>query len=139
MKYITKNLVIHSVIFLLSSFLFRYLISWSLTNNHFHGVWIVSAIYFISLTVMIWRFSVLDKKHLPLYDLGLRFHVATFFIWFLVSLIWFEFGSISTHEHIIQVYIASVIWLVILLIHFIMYRLTRKKSFKGLKKSEIFD
>jgi L-asparagine transporter-like permease len=139
MKYITKNLLIHSVIFLLASFLFRYLMSWSLSKGYFNGVWIVSAVYFLTLTVMIWRFSILDKKHLPLYDLGFRFHVATFIVWLLVSLIWFEFGSISAHEHIIQVYIASIIWLVILLIHFIVYRLTRKKSFKGLKKSDIFD
>jgi len=139
MKYITKNLVIHSVIFLFASFLFRYLISWSLTNSHFHGVWMVSAVYFISLTVMIWRFSILDKKHLPLYDLGFRFHVATFFIWLLVSHIWFEFGSISPHEEIIQLNVSSVIWLIILVIHFIVYRLTRKKSFKGLKKSDIFE
>jgi L-asparagine transporter-like permease len=139
MKYITKNLLIHSVIFLLASFLFRYLMSWSLSKGYFNGVWIVSAVYFLTLTVMIWRFSILDKKHLPLYDLGFRFHVATFLVWLLVSLIWFEFGSISAHEHIIQVYIASIIWLVVLLIHFIVYRLTRKKSFKGLKKSDIFD
>lgn len=139
MKYITKNLLIHSVIFLLASFLFRYLMSWSLSNGYFNGVWIVSAVYFLTLTVMIWRFSILDKKHLPLYDLGFRFHVATFIVWLLVSLIWFEFGSISAHEHIIQVYIASIIWLAVLLINFIVYRLTRKKSFKGLKKSDIFD
>jgi hypothetical protein len=57
----------------------------------------------------------------------------------LVSHIWFEFGSISPHEEIIQLNVSSVIWLIILVIHFIVYRLTRKKSFKGLKKSDIFE
>jgi|AntAceMinimDraft_12_1070368.scaffolds.fasta_scaffold233873_1 hypothetical protein len=139
MKYITKNLVIHAVIFLLASFLFRYLISLSLSNGYFSGVWIVAAVYFLSLTLMIWKFSILDKKHLPLYDLGFRFHVATYIVWVFASYTWFMFGNLSTHENMIQLHISSIIWFVILGVHFAIFRLTRKKSFKGLKKSEIFD
>lgn len=139
MKYITKNLIIHSVIFLLTSFLFRYLISWSLTNSYFNGVWIIAMFYFLALVIMIWRFSILDKKHLPLYDLGFRFHLATFLVWLSVSHIWFAFGSISVHEHIMQLHISSLVWLITLAIHFSIYLLTRKKSLNGLKKTEIFD
>jgi hypothetical protein len=35
----------------------------------------------------------------------------------------------------IQLHISSIIWFVILGVHFAIFRLTRKKSFKGLKKS----
>lgn len=139
MKYFTKNLLIHSAILLLTSFLFRYLISWSLSNNYFTGVWVIASIYCTSVYIMIWRFSILDQKHLPFYDLGFRFHLATYLIWLLVSYIWFSVGSISTHEHINQVHISGLYWLIALVMHFLIYLFTRKKSFKGLKKSEIFD
>lgn len=138
-KYITTNLVIHALILVLTSFLFRFLISWTLSNEYFIGVWTVASLYSISVYIMVWKLSVLDRKILPIYDLGFRFHFVTYIVWVLVSYIWFTFGSISTYEHIEQVHITTLYWLIALFFHFCIYLLTRKKSIKGLKKSEIFD
>lgn len=139
MKFLTKNLVIHSVIFLIASFLFRYLISWSLISEYFNGVWIVAAAYFVSVFVLTWWFSILDKEQLPYYDVGFRFHLATFVIWLLVSHLWFAYGKLSPHEHIIQLHISSAIWAVFVLIHFVAFWVTRKNAIKGLKKTDLFE
>ncbi|MGB1318780.1 MAG: hypothetical protein ACPG5W_11255, partial [Flavobacteriales bacterium] len=128
-----------SIILLITSILFRYLLSWSLSNSYFTGVWIVAALYFVSVYVLVWRFSIQDKKHLPVFDLGFRFHLVTYLIWVLVSYAWFLFGDVSEHEHILQLHISSIIWGVLIAIHFSVFWINRKKGLKGLDRTEIFE
>ena len=138
-KYITKNLLIHAFVLAISSFLFRVFISWALSNEYFTGVWFIAALYCLSVYLLIWKFSVLDKKILPIYDLGFRFHLVTYIVWVVISYLWFSFGNISSHENMNQVHISSLYWLLTLIVHFCIYLFSRRKTIKGLKKTEIFD
>lgn len=138
-KYITKILLIHAFILSVISIVFRFLISWSLTNDYFIRVWFIAGIYCLTVYFLIWKLSILDKKNLPFYDLGFRFHLITYLIWVLISYFWFMYGNISSHEHINQVHISTLYWLLTLIVHFCIYLVSRKKSIKGLKKTEIFD
>ncbi|NLT52638.1 MAG: hypothetical protein GXX85_17175 [Ignavibacteria bacterium] len=139
MKAITKNLVFFSIGLIILTLLFRFFLSRFLQNQLFTEVWILAALYGILIFIIGWTFGKKDKQTLPLYDIGLRFHVATYLICNLIAEIWFFLGLQSDCEKIKSVHFTVVFWGVGLLIHYILYLITRKNAINGIKKTEIFE
>ncbi|MFO8023050.1 MAG: 2TM domain-containing protein [Perlabentimonas sp.] len=139
MKALTKNLLIFSVSLILLTILFRFSLSTMLQNRLFFSVWIVAVAYGIIVFIMGWVFGKRDNLNLPLYDVGFRFHLATYVICNLIGEIWYLLDLQSDYEKIRTIHLTALFWGIGLLIHFIIYLITRKDAIKGIKKSEIFE
>jgi len=139
MKLISKNLLIFSGILFFLTVVFRYFLSSMLQNHLFNEAWMLSIIYGIIVFISGWIFGKKDKWHLPLYDIGFRFHLATYLICNSLAEIWHIAGFQSQYEKIKVVHITAIVWGIFLLIHFILYLLTRKNAIEGIKKTEIFE
>ncbi|MFN3952320.1 MAG: hypothetical protein ACK4KT_07965 [Thermaurantimonas sp.] len=139
MKMITKNLLLFSFFMGLGAVIFRYLMSAFLSESAFESVWVLAAVYFLYNFLIGWYYGKKDYESLPLYDVGFRFHTATFFIFNFVSFLWFFSGAHSVYESVDQLYYMALFWGIGLAVHFILYMLARKKTIKGLNKEELFD
>jgi len=139
MKTITKNLVLFSLVLIILTILLRYALSFSLQNQHFNSVWLIAVLYGLIVFVFGWIFGKRDNESLPLYDIGFRFHVATYFICNVIAELWYLLELQSDYEKIKVVHLTVLFWGIGLFIHFIFYLNTRKNVIKGLKKSEIFE
>ena len=139
MKTISKNLIAFSIGLIVFTIAFRFSLSSMLQNRLFSSVWIVAAIYGIFIFIIGWIFGKKDKLYLPLYDIGFRFHLATYIICNLIAEGWYLIGLQSEYENARTVHLTAIFWGIGLLIHFIIYLFTRKNAIKGIKKSEIFE
>lgn len=139
MKALTKNLVLFSISLTILTLLFRFSLSTILHSQQFNGVWIIAILYGIIAFILGWIFGKRDYLILPLYDIGFRFHLATYLICNLIAEIWFLLGLQSDYEKIKSVHLTTIFWGIGLLIHLIIYLITRKNTIKGLDKSEIFE
>lgn len=139
MKTITKNLLAFSIGLVVLTIAFRFSLSTMLQNQLFSNVWIVAAMYGILIFLIGWIFGKKDKIDLPLYDIGFRFHFATYIICNLIAEAWHLIGLQSEYENVRTVHLTTIFWGIGLLIHFIIYLVTRKNAIKGIKKSEIFE
>jgi len=77
--------------------------------------------------------------NLHLYDIGFRFHLATYIICNIIAEVWFLFNMQSEYEDVRTVHLTAIFWGIGLLIHLIIYLATRKNAIKGIKKSDIFE
>jgi len=139
MKALTKNIVLFSIALTILTVLFRFSLSTTLQNLQFSGVWMIAALYAIIAFILGWIFGKRDNLILPLYDIGFRFHLATYLICNLIAEIWFLLGLQSDYEKIKSVHLTIIFWGIGLLIHLIIYLITRKNAIKGLDKSDIFE
>jgi len=80
-----------------------------------------------------------EYEYLPIYDIGFRFHLATFLAHNVVSLLWFSLGFQSHYETISVIFITAGIWSVFLFIHFMYYLSIRKSTIKDLDKDDLFE
>ncbi|MDU1905445.1 MAG: hypothetical protein E6772_11730 [Dysgonomonas sp.] len=139
MKFITANLVKFAAVFAVFTITFRFLLGTFIDAKLFMWIWILALVYFCANFVIGWYFGKKDHECLPLFDVGFRFHFTTYFVFNLLSEIWFLLGFQSASESIRTVHSTAIIWGGFIIIHFIMYLIYRKKSINGLEKSEIFD
>ena len=139
MKTFTKNLLFFSIGLTILTILFRFLLSTTLQNQHFSFAWILAVLYSITVFIIGWIFGKRDNLTLPLYDIGFRFHLATYVICNLIAEIWYALGLQSDYEKIKSVHLTIIFWGLGLLIHFIIYLITRKQTINGIKKSDIFE
>lgn len=139
MKLITSNLAKFALLLTISTVALRFGLSSMLENRHFTLVWVVVALYAIAVFAFGWIFGKRDNETLPLYDIGLRFHVVTYIICNAIAELWYLAGLQSQYEHIRSVHLTVLFWGLGLLLHFILYLFTRKHAINGLKKTEIFE
>ena len=139
MKALTKNLMYFAVLFFMGAIVFRYSLSDFIENRLLNLIWIIAIIYFFFNFFIGWFFGKKDYESIPLNDIGFRFHFVTYFLFNMVSVLWFLFGFNSHFENIRIVYITALFWGIGLLIHFIFYLIERKNSINGLNKEEIFE
>ncbi len=128
-----------AIFFFIGAIVFRYSLSHFIENRAYNPIWMIAVIYFLFNFFIGWFFGKRDYESLPLYDIGFRFHFATYLLFNIVSVLWFIFGFHSHFESIRIVYITALFWGIGLLIHFILYLMARKNSINGLNKEEIFE
>ena len=80
-----------------------------------------------------------DYEDLPIYDVGFRFHLATFLTHNVISILWFSFGFQSKYESVRIIYLTAAIWSLFLLAHFIYYLSVRKSTVNGLDREDLFE
>jgi hypothetical protein len=102
-------------------------------------MWILAILYFILNFGIGWFFGKKDYESFPLYDIGFRFHFATYVVFNIIWELWFLFGLQSRVENAKIAHQIALFWGIFLLLHFIIYLFDRKNTFKGLDKSEIFE
>lgn len=139
MKTVTKNLIAFSVAFFVLTVAFRFSLSSLLQNRLFNHIWIIAAIYGILAFVTGWIFGKSGKKDLPLYNIGFRYHLATFIIFNLIAEVWFLIGLQSEYENVRTAHLTAIFWGIGLLIHFIIYLINGRNAIKGINRSELFE
>jgi hypothetical protein len=139
MKAFTANLMYFAISFFLGAIAFHYGLSYSLESNYFDLVWILAIFYFFFNFLIGWHFGKKDYESIPLNDVGFRFHFVTYFLFNSISMLWFSLGLNSQYESLRVVYLIAIFWGIILIIHFILYLLERRKSINGLSKEDLFE
>jgi hypothetical protein len=139
MKALTRNLMYFAVLFFIGAIVFRYSLSESIENRTYNLIWIIAVIYFFFNFFIGWIFGKRDYETLPLYDIGFRFHFATYLLFNSVSVLWFYLEFHSQFEQIEVVYTIAITWGIFLLMHFVFYLYAQRQTFKGINKKDIFE
>ena len=139
MKIITRNLLAFASLLLIYTVLFRFGLSSLLTAEKWLWVMIISVIYGSMIFVTAWMTGRRDGKENFLFDAGFRWSLTTFIVWGAASEAWFLLGFHSTHESIRVVHITLLIWSGFLVLHFILFLILRRRTIKGIHKTDIFE
>ena len=136
---ITKPLVQYVLVTTLLTILFRISLSELLNNQMWNLVFIPPVIYFILMYVSGRFFGIKEHEYLPIGDIGFRFHLSTFVVFFTVSysMFYLEYMSSSEPRGIIDT--TLLIWGILLFSHFIFYKKFKRNNIKGIKKEDIFE
>lgn len=136
---ITPNLIKFTLVTLILTILFRLTLSTTITNMFTVGIILSAIIYAISMWINGSYFGKKEYEYLPIYDIGFRFHFATFIAHNGISILWFVFGFQSHYETINTIFITAAIWSVFLVIHFFYFLSVRKSSIKNLDRDDLFE
>lgn len=139
MKSITHYLIKFAATAIILTVFFRLCLSYGIENKNAPIIIASSVIYGLAMFCAGWYFGKKDGDYLPIYDVGFRFHFATFLIHNTISLLWFIFNLQSKYENIKTIYITILIWIPLLLFHLYFYVKARKKSINGLYKADLFE
>jgi len=118
---------------------FRFFLSYGIDNKIALLVNLNAIVYGLLMFGAGWYFGKKEAEYLPVSDIGFRFHLATYIIYNLISQTWFVAGFNSVYEKQSLVHMTMIIWGGFLLLHFIVFLLTRKNTIKGLHKNDIFE
>lgn len=135
----TSNLLKFAAVASVLTVTFRLFLSIGIENRS-NAIIMVSAIaYFIAMFLAGWIFGKKEWNHLPIHDVGFRFHLTTYLAYIILSELWFALNFHHKSETIITIHITAAIWGVFLLCHFIYYLYIRKNTINHLDKEELFD
>jgi hypothetical protein len=135
---ITKPLVQFILVTTLLTIMFRISLSEVLNNQLWNLVFIPPVIYFILMYVSGRFFGIKEYEYLPIGDIGFRFHLSTFVVFFSVSytMFYLEYMSGSEPRSIIDT--TLLIWGILLFTQYIFYQKFKKNNIKGINKEDIF-
>ena len=136
---LTPNLVKFTLLTILLTVLFRIALSSFITNQMIVAVVMTSIVYGVLMWFNGSFFGRKDYEDLPIYDVGFRFHLATFLTHNVISILWFTFGFQSKYESVRIIYLTAAIWSLFLLAHFIYYLSVRKSTVNGLDREDLFE
>ena len=136
---LTPNLVKFTILTILLTVLFRIALSSFITNQMIVAVVMTSIVYGVLMWFNGSFFGRKDYEDLPIYDVGFRFHLATFLTHNVISILWFSFGFQSKYESVRIIYLTAAIWSLFLLTHFIYYLSVRKSTVNGLDREDLFE
>lgn len=139
MKIVSRNLLIFATLLLIYTVLFRFGLSTLLTAEKFVWVIIISVIYSAMIFFTAWTTGKRDGMNNFLFDAGFRWNLTTFIVWGIASEAWFLLGFNSDYEPIRIVHITLLIWSGFLILHLILFLILRRRTIKGVHKSDIFE
>jgi hypothetical protein len=102
-------------------------------------VFIPPIIYFILMSVSGRFFGIKEYEYLPIGDIGFRFHISTFIVFFTVSYSMYYLDYMSNSEPRGILDTTLLIWGILLLTHFIFYQKNKRNNIKGINKEDIFE
>jgi hypothetical protein len=138
MKIISKNLLLFAALLFVYTVLFRFGLSSLLTAEKYTWLWVIAFLYGTAIFATAWMTGRRDGMENFLFDAGLRWSLTTFLVWGGVSEAWFLLGLGARQESIRVVHITLLIWSGFLVLHFILFLILRKRTIKGIYKSDIF-
>jgi hypothetical protein len=119
--------------------IFRYFLGYGLENNS-HTIIILSSVFYtVGMFAAGWYFGKKDGNYLPIYDVGFRFHCTTYLVHNTISILWTILKITTCYQKIESLIFTVFFWGFLLFIHFIFFLIARKRSFKGLNKSDLFE
>ena len=139
MKAVTPYLLQFALTAALLTIVFRYALSYVLENELHDAVMLSSAMYGAFMFTAGWIYGKKDSEYLPIFDLGVRFHLATFLVHHVISMSWVGLGFGSKHESIATLSMIAGYWSIFLVIHFIVYLTARKRTITSLDREDIFE
>jgi hypothetical protein len=139
MKIISSNLLIYALLLLVYTLLFRWGLSSLLTAERFLWVVLISVAYGAIIFFTAWTTGKRDGMNNFLFDAGFRWNLTTFIAWGAASEAWFLLGLHSPYETIRIVHITLLIWSGFLILHFLLFLILRRRTIKGVHKSDIFE
>jgi len=139
MKIVSRNLLLYALLLLIYSVLFRFGLSTMLTAERWVWVVLISVAYGAAIFFTAWMTGKRDGMNNFLFDAGFRWNLTTFIVWGAVSEAWSLMGFQSVHEPIRIVHITLLIWSGFLFLHFILFLILRRRTIKGVHKSDIFE
>lgn len=139
MKIVSRNLLLFAFLLLVYTLLFRYGLSTLLTAEKWIWVILISVFYGAIIFVTAWMTGKRDGMDNFLFDAGFRWNLTTFIVWGAASEAWFLLGLHSKYESIRVVHITLLIWSGFLVLHLILFLILRKRTIKGVHKSDIFE
>ncbi len=138
MKIFTKQLILFAILMAVYTLAFRI----GLTSCIRHSAWLIlgimSFVYGVSIFFTAFFLGKSDAQENPFFDLGLRFHVTSYLVWAAVSFGWFYLGNPNRYEHVTDILQVLIYWGFILILHTIIFLITRKDTIRGIRKDEIF-
>jgi len=134
-----SNLLKFSLTTILLTILFRVGLSTSLTNKMKIAVLVCAIGYAILMWFNGYYFGKKEHEHLPIYNIGFRFHLSTFLAHNMVSIAWFLLAFESKYESIRIIYMTALIWSGFLLLHFSYFLTKRKSTIRNLDKEDLFE
>ena len=139
MKIITRNLLLFALLLFVYTILFRYGLGQLLIAENWPWVIAISVLYGGAIFVTAWTTGRRDGMENFLFDAGFRWNFTTFLVWGIASEAWFLLGLHSAYESIRVVHITLLIWSGFLLLHFILFLILRRRTIKGVHKTDIFE
>jgi uncharacterized membrane protein AbrB (regulator of aidB expression) len=127
--------------FIIGAFLltvvFRYALNLSISVDSWLLSLLFSVVYFCLMFLCGWYFGKRDSVENNVYDIGFRYHVATYVLCVGISYVFYYMGWNT--ESLNSMTITAISWGVGLLVHFILFLVEQRKTIKGYVKDEIFD
>ncbi|MCP4309847.1 MAG: hypothetical protein GY790_01170 [Bacteroidetes bacterium] len=139
MKIVTRNLLLFASLLFVYTLLFRYGLGALLDAEKWIWVMVISILYGGIIFLTAWMTGRRDGKENFLFDAGFRWNLTTWIVWGIASEAWFLLGLHSSHESIRVVHITLLIWSGFLVLHLILFLILRKKTIKGVHKTDIFE
>jgi len=139
MKIISRNLLLFALLLLIYTVLFRYGLSSLLIVEKWVWVIVIAVLYGAIIFVTAWMTGKRDGMNNFLFDAGFRWNLTTFIVWGAASEAWFLLGFHSAHESIRVVHITLLIWSGFLILHLILFLILRRRTIKGVHKTNIFE
>jgi hypothetical protein len=138
-KLTTPHLLKFALAATVLTILFRYFLSFGIESNLSFIIVLSAVLYFACMFVSGWYFGKKDSNYLPIYDVGFRFHFATYLVHNLISELWFMLSFNSVYEKVCIVHSTAIFWGIGLLFHFLCFLRVRNKSIGGLDKQDLFE
>ncbi|MBR4403193.1 MAG: hypothetical protein IKT29_06655 [Flavobacteriales bacterium] len=137
MKVFTLRFRQFIVVALLLTVIFRYVLNLSIGEESLSMVILCAFIYFCMMFICGWYFGKKDATENGFYDIGFRYHAATYVICVGISYVAYYVG-LNT-ESLWPMTITALSWGIGLLVHLILFLIEQRKTIKGYAKDEIFD
>ena len=139
MKIVSRNLLLYALLLLIYTVLFRFGLSSLLAAERWVWVILIAVAYGAIIFVSAWMTGKRDGMNNFLFDAGFRWNLTTFIVWGIASEAWFLLGLHSAYESIRIVHITLFIWSGFLVLHLILFLILRKRTIKGVHKTNIFE
>ena len=138
MKIFTKQLIIFAILMAVYTLAFRIGLSYCIGKSAWIFLGISSLVYGGAIFFTAFFLGKSDAQGNPFFDLGLRFHVTSYLIWAAVSFGWFYLGKPFHYEHVSDILHVLVFWGFLIILHTVIFLITRKDTIRGIRKDEIF-
>jgi len=138
MKIFTRQLIIFAILMAVYTLAFRIGLSYCIGHKAWVLLGLSSLVYGGTIFFTAFFLGKSDAQENPFFDLGLRFHVTSYLIWGAVSIGWFYLGHPHHYEHFTDILLPLIYWGCILILHAIIFLVTRKDTIRGIRKDELF-
>jgi len=139
MKIISKNLLLFAALIFVYTVLFRYGLGSMLAAENYGWVIALSIIYGCLMGFTGWFTGYREGRQNFLFDAGFRWNLCTFLVFGSVSLAWVHIPIKPWSGSAQSVHITLLIWSFFLFLHFLLFLILRRRTIKGVHKSDIFE